>query len=66
MKEHGDRINVGKGKLEDKLSNLMPRIMRVGQNREMVRFPEDSSLGGRDCKAKATKAKRKKYSVNFS
>ena len=47
---------LGKQKLEDKLSNLMSKIMRVGQNRETIRFPEDSSLGGRECKTKAKKA----------
>lgn len=66
MRQHGDKINIGKRKLEDKLSSLMSKTMRVGQNREMIRFPEDSSLGGRECKAKAKKANRKKYGVNFS
>ena len=40
-------------------------IMRVGQNREMVRFLEDSGLGGRQFNTNSKKAKRKKYSVNF-
>lgn len=34
--------------------------MRVGQNEEMVRFQEVSSLGGTEYNAKAKQAKKKK------